>query len=230
MKTLVNHLTRMQPGYICVAGVDLDTQHHVRPVLRYGRLPTGLLRRNGGPFDMACVADLGPATSVGRAPELEDYRFEAERARYDGEVSADYFWDLLRETSSEALQRIFGTELVRRDRSCTVDARRGRASLGCLAPRGKPSLYVNHSGSIRMVFPWLNPPANLSVTDLRLYTEDHRTPRRDLVANVQERIEAGVEVIVSVGLTRLWCRPGDTAERHWLQVNNVHLEDNPLWR
>ncbi len=91
-------------------------------------------------------------------------------------------------------------------------------------------MHVDYRGTVRMVFPWLDPPANLSVTDLRLYGEDHKTPRRDLVANVQERLEAGVEVILSVGLTRSWCKPNDTAKRHWLQVNNIHLKDDPLWR
>jgi hypothetical protein len=47
---------------------------------------------------------------------------------------------------------------------------------------------------------------------------------------VQGRIEAGVEVILSVGLTRAWRKQNDTAERHWLQVNNIHLKDDPLWR
>jgi hypothetical protein len=47
---------------------------------------------------------------------------------------------------------------------------------------------------------------------------------------VQERIEAGVESILSLGLTRPWRKQGDTTERHWLQVNNIHLKDDPLWR
>jgi hypothetical protein len=33
MLILVHHLTRMQPGFICVAGLDADTERHVRPVL-----------------------------------------------------------------------------------------------------------------------------------------------------------------------------------------------------
>jgi len=33
-----------------------------------------------------------------------------------------------------------------------------------------------------------------------------------------------------LGLTRPWRKRGDTAERHWLQVNNIHLRDDPLWR
>jgi hypothetical protein len=50
------------------------------------------------------------------------------------------------------------------------------------------------------------------------------------VQSVQKRLEAGVETILSVGLTRPWQKRGDDAERHWLQLNNIHLEDNPLWR
>ncbi len=75
MQILVNHLTRMQPGYICVAGIDLETGTHVRPVLWYGRLSTSLLLKNGGPFELGCVVDLGPTVCVGRAPEHEDHRF-----------------------------------------------------------------------------------------------------------------------------------------------------------
>jgi hypothetical protein len=89
---------------------------------------------------------------------------------------------------------------------------------------------VDHRGTVRMVLECLTPSVDLSVTDLRLYERDHKTPRRDLVADVQRRIDAGVEVILSVGLTRPWRKQNDTAERHWLQVNNIHLQDDPLWR
>jgi hypothetical protein len=68
------------------------------------------------------------------------------------------------------------------------------------------------------------------VNDLRLYQRDGRTPRRDLFASVEERLKSGVEAILSVGLTRPWQKRSDTAARHWLQVNNIHLEDDPLWQ
>jgi hypothetical protein len=71
---------------------------------------------------------------------------------------------------------------------------------------------------------------DLSVNDLRLYERDGRTPRRELVASVEERLKSGVEAILSVGLTRPWQKRSDTAERHWLQVNNIHLKDDPLWQ
>ncbi len=213
----------MQPGYICVAGIDLQNRAHIRPVLEHGSLTRDLLLTGDGPFDLGCVVDLGATVPVGSAPEHEDHRFESAGAFCQGRVPDDYFWETLTDHASDTLQGIFSKDLLRREKSCTVDVGKGSASLGCLKPRGKPRVYVNDYGSIRVSFPWLSPPADLSLTDLRFYEEDHKTPRRDLVQAVDSRIEAGDETILSVGLTRAWQKPGDTEKRHWLQVNNIHL-------
>ena len=230
MQILVNHLTRMQPVYVCAAGVDVNTLRHVRPVLRYGRLATGLLKPNGGPLDVGAVVDLGPTGDAGHPPELEDRYFDPNRATWLFDDEPDGFWDLLEETARESLAEIFGPALELWDESCTVEVGEGSASLGCLRPGKQPWLYVDHRGTIRMVLDHLTPSADLAVNDLRLYEGDHRTPRRDLVASVQKRLEAGTETILSVGLTRPWRKRGDAVERHWLQVNNIHLRDDPLWR
>jgi hypothetical protein len=230
VQILVNHLTRMQPGYVCVAGVEVNTLKHVRPVLRYGRLTTDLLRCNGGPLDIASVVDLGPTSYAGHAPEMEDHYFDPARTTWLFDDDPDDYWEFLNQVAHESLPAIFGPELELWDGSCTVDVGEGHASLGCLVPEKQPWLYVDHRGTVRLVLDYLMPSADLSVTDLRLYERDYRTPRRDLVANVQNRLDAGVEVILSVGLTRPWRKQGDTAERHWLQINNIHLEDDPLWR
>ncbi|MDP9454738.1 MAG: hypothetical protein CYG60_14880 [Actinobacteria bacterium] len=230
MQILVNHLTRMQPGYVCVAGVDVNTLRHVRPVLRYGRLTTALLRPNGGPLDIGSVVDLGPTEDASRPPELEDRYFDPAKAAWLFDDEPDDYWDLLDETSRESLGEIFGPALELWDESCTVEVGEGRASLGCLKPEKQPWLYVDHRGTVRMILDHLTPSADLAVNDLRLYESDGKTPRRNLVADVQRRLEADVETILSVGLTRPWRKRGDTAERHWLQINNIHLKDNPLWR
>jgi len=39
-------------------------------------------------------------------------------------------------------------------------------------------------------------------------------------------MQRGTPVILSIGLTRSWQKPGDTKEWHWLQVNNIHLKDS----
>ena len=49
MRIVVNHLTRMQKGFMCVAGIDLDTRLHVRPVLDR-QMPIDLLSVHGGPL------------------------------------------------------------------------------------------------------------------------------------------------------------------------------------
>jgi hypothetical protein len=230
VRILVNHLTRMQPGYFCVAGVEVNTPRHIRPVLWRGRLTTDLLRPNGGPFDLGAVVDLGQTTNAGRPPELEDHRFDPSNTRWLFDDDPDDFWDALDEVARKSLAEIFGPALELWDESGTVDIGEGKASLGCLRPEEQPWLYMDHRGTVRLVLDYLIPSVDLSVNDLRLYEADHRTPRRDLVSSVQRRLKAGVEVILSVGLTRPWQKRGDTAERHWLQINNIHLEDDPLWQ
>jgi len=220
----------MQPGYVCVAGVDVHTLKHVRPVLRYGRLTTDLLKPNGGPLDIGSVVDLGPTAYAGHAPELEDHYFDPERAMWLFDDDPDDYWEFLNQVTQESLAAIFGPELELWEESCTLDVGEGRASLGCLAQEERPWLYVDHRDTVRMVLESVTPSVDLSVTDLRLYESDHKTPRKDLVADVQKRLEGGVEAILSVGLTRPWRKQGDTTERHWLQVNNIHLQDDPLWR
>jgi hypothetical protein len=181
-------------------------------------------------LDIGAVVDLGPTTYAGRAPELEDHRFDPARARWLFDDDPHDFWNLLDGVAQENLEDIFGPTLELWDESGTVDVGEGRVSLGCLKPEKQPWLYVDHRGTVRMVLDHLTPSVDLTVNDLRLYERDHKTPRRDLVQSLQRRLEAGVEIILSVGLTRPWRKRGDDAERHWLQVNNIHLRDYPLWR
>ena len=220
----------MQPGYFCAAGIDLESETHVRPVLRRGRLTTDLLSTNDGPFDLGSVLDLGSTTNVGHAPELEDRRFDPAGVRWLRDDDPHDYWEALQRVARENLEEIFGHELELWDESGTVDVGEGKASLGCLRPEEQPWLYVDHRGTVRLVLDYLMPSVDLSVTDLRLYERDGRTPRRDLVQSLQKSLEAGVETVLSVGLTRPWQKRGDDAERHWLQLNNIHLKDEPLWQ
>src|SRR5215208_5579194 len=137
LQILVDHLTRMQPGYFCVAGVDVNTPRHIRPVLRRGRLTIELLSTGTGPFDVGSVVDLEPATYAGRAPELEAHHFDEDLGVYR---------DALHGVARESLEEIFGSALELWDESGTVDVGEGRASLGCLKPEKQPWLYVDHRG------------------------------------------------------------------------------------
>jgi hypothetical protein len=229
MQIIVNHLTRMQPGYMCVAGIAVASKRHIRPVLR-SRLTTDLLTINGGPFDIASLVDLGQVEYGGQVPEVEDYYFNPMNTRCTGVVSPAQFWDMLRQTAQKSLVEIFGAEIRLLRPGCVVDVGKGKTSLGCLIPALPPQVYVSRYGKIRMLITDGILTADLSVTDLRLCETDHATPKEDIIRHVNRRMRAGVAVILGVGLSRPWQQSGDTLARHWLQVNNIHLEDNAVWR
>ena len=234
VRIIVNHLTRMEKGYICVAGIDKETMRHVRPVLD-GRLSTAFLARNSGPFDIACIVDLGPTTHVGRPPEMEDYGFESRKAARSGTISPDNFWKLLAQLARNRLSEIFGPELTQRGQSsCAVDVGQGHASLGCMVTTNRPTLYLksrpDRPEQIRIHLRDDEFDLDLSVTDIRFYRDDHVTPNHTIVSQVARRLERGIGVILSIGLTRPFTPSDDLPPVHWLQVNNIHLEDNPTWR
>jgi hypothetical protein len=229
VEIVVNHLTRMEPGYVCVAGLERGSGRHIRPVLRGIRLSDRMLRRNGGPFDLAARVDLGASQPAGEPPETEDQAFDPRQTRVIAAVDPDEFWRALRGVAAMHLRDLFGEDLKSQGQTYAVDIGRGSASLGCLAP-ARASLYVDGRGTLRLAVDDSRMQPTLPVTDLRFYECDFRTVRRDAVRSYAERLRRGVPVILSVGLTRPWQRPGDSVARHWLQVNNVHLEDDPAWR
>jgi len=232
MRIVVNHLTRMRPGYICVAGLDVTTGQHIRPVLGGASLGTMLLRRHGGPFDLACTVDLGRAVPVGHAPEVEDVRFERSAARRLDELAPAAFWALLERAAQPTMRAIFGPDLHLYKRGAVVPVGAGQASLGCLRVTTRPDLVLNGEGRLRLLLTGPARPLDLAVTDLRLYdyADGQYTPRTALVTQVAGRIAAGVGLILSMGLGRPFQGLDDPAPQHWLQVNNLHLEDDPVWR
>ena len=229
MEIAINHLTRMQPGYICVAGIELESGQHVRPVI-YGRLSAALLARYGGPFALGAVVALGAVHTAGSPPEVEDRRFEPKRARRLRTLDGPAFWRLVRDAAQPSLAAIFGPELRPAGRAAALPTGHGIASLGCLMPAMPPQLALDPAGKLRCTLADGALTANVSVTDLRLYEDDYTTVRRDALDRVAARLAAGVPAILSVGLTRAFQKPEGGEALHWLQVNNLHLEDEPLWQ
>jgi len=235
MRIVVNHLTRMQRGYMCVAGVDMDTGHHVRPVSAAGRLSTNLLVRNNGPFDMRVVVDLGTHTSLRRRPEVEDHVVDLSRVRTIGTLKAGKFWSLLTRIAEARLRGVFGDDLTAvGSESYAVEVGKGSASLGCVVPRGHPTLYIrrrsDRPSQIRLRFNDGDFYPDCGVTDIRLYGNDHVTPNEALVQHIARRLQSNVAVVLSVGLTRAFKSKPEFDPVHWLQVNNIHFEDEPTWQ
>ncbi|MFO7674918.1 MAG: hypothetical protein R6X12_01170 [bacterium] len=232
MRIVVDHVTRMKPGRVCAAGVDLARTRHVRPVLRWGHLRRGLVERPGAPFNVGCLAEIGEVSLRPRAPAVEDAVFHRRKARLLGVVPAPEFWTMLRGMARPSLREVFGPDLRPQGASYGVDRNRGEASLGTLRPRSASGPFVESVESRGRARPRIVIEVQdefgycrLPVTDLRLWERDQRTPKREAVADVARRIGRGVSVLLSVGLTRPMHRGVC-----WLQANNIHLEDDPVWQ
>ena len=142
MRIVVNHLTRMGGGYVCVAGLDPDRNQHVRPVLPEGPLPFDLLARYGGPFEMARLVDLGVSRPAPRPPHVEDHVIVPERVKSLGTLPPFEFWSLLNRVAQTRLTDIFGADLKSLGRySRGTKQGRGLVSLGVFHPQQKPLLY-----------------------------------------------------------------------------------------
>jgi hypothetical protein len=229
MRIVVNHLTRMEAGYICVAGVDLETRRHIRPVILNRRLAVDLLKSRGGVFELGAVIDLGPTRYVGRAPEMEDHEFTPSLARHCGRLTGRQFWDLVTNHTGTSLLDMFGDLEPDGRAGYSIEEGGGKASLGCLVPAARPELYINRFGKTRLRIADPDLIAELSVTDIRLVEDDHQTPRREAVEGIQRLIESGWEVIVAVGLTRPYRKSDQSDPRHWLQANNIFVRIDPLF-
>lgn len=235
MKIVVNHLTRMQQGFMCVAGIDLETGRHVRPILQ-SQMRTQFLARHGGPFEMAAIVDLGWTKPVGHPPAVEDFLFHRGEVRRAGDMPPEEFWRLLNQTAEAKLIAIFGGDLKQRGpKSYGVDCGQGEISLGCYRLPTRAHLFIRHQdnwrrGRIRIEFQVGDREFDLGVTDIRLYQSDHVTPDETVVRRTDQRLQGMDQVILSVGLSRPYHGDDDHQPIHWLQVNNLHFADDPCWR
>ena len=118
MKIVVNHLTRMQSGYFCAAGVDVQTKTHVRPMPAQGHLRGDLLAHSGGPFDMGMIMELGPTTPQPDRPHVEDHTFDLANVKAQGILAGSRFWNMVTQMAKPKLKAVFGDDLKMRGKSC----------------------------------------------------------------------------------------------------------------
>jgi hypothetical protein len=193
-----------------------------------------LLAVHGGPFALGAVVDLGPTTPVGKAPEIEDHRFEPRGARRRRTVTPADFWARLLDEARPRLAEIFGPALHARGGTAAVEAGGGLASLGCLRPTDRPEIYLrarpDRPAQVRLRLSDGALTLDVAVTDIRLYGDDHATPDAALIHWAAHRLRAAPSILISVGLSRPYSPDPESPPVHWFQVNNLHFEDDPLWR
>jgi Dual OB-containing domain len=226
MKIVINHLTRMEKGYICVAGICPSTRAHVRPVTPGKRLTSDIAHKAGGPFRIGSVVELGPTKICGVPPLIEDVEFNPANAHSIGQLKHEDFWQLLTETAGDRLRSIFGEQLENVRTNLAILPGNGTASLGCLLPARIPRLYVSVYGKVRLLLEDADGTYDLSVTDLRLHRAQDYTPDIDRIQQVQTRLVTRAPVVIALGLTKALLKPGDSQARHWLQVNNIHFAES----
>lgn len=227
MKVLITDLTRMYDGCICAAGFGVDNGRRVRPVGRK-RLPASMLTTSGGVFDIGNVVELGRTRWQGSPPEVEDVLFDPRAAKLAKRLSGDQFISALRKWLAPGLIAI-GPALVRENNSLITPRGAGRCSLVATAADGPVQIVVrtvrNARGEqekrIRFV---RSDGVDLSVTDVRLYQPDMLTPDDERVSWLQERLAESPHVILCFGLGRAY------NDRHYLQLNNLHLANAAGWR
>lgn len=134
---------------------------------------------------------------------------------------------LLDQIAAPNLLAAFGPALKRHDWKYAIDVGRGRASLAVIRSVTMPILEIDRKFQEKLQLRWEDPDplTYLSVTDVRFYEDDHKTIREDNVDEVNERLARGVGCFLMLGVARPWRKPGDTRERHWLQLNGLVLDD-----
>jgi hypothetical protein len=219
-RVVITHLTRMQPGYVCIAGIDPATGEHIRPVVSGRRILREEIAFDGNEISVGTELDLGETAPAPTPPEVEDHTFDPLRARRVRDWSAAELREFLRAYAVGSLREIFGPDLEADGATASLAVGVGRASLGCLAPSVLPTLMVDGYNKVKLSLFDEGRQLSVTVADLGLYERDQRTPDLPRVRAAQSAIAAGAELFLSVGLSRPWAKGGGP-RRHWLQINNV---------
>lgn len=227
LRIVVTHLTRMRTG-VCLAGLDGE-HRHVRPVLSFGAIPATILQPSG-PVALGALIDLGITVPKHTNPEVEDRVFSPEQAAAIIRLTPQRFTLRLERVAQCSLESIFGSAFrMLGPHSCGTEQGTGNASLGCLQPNICRNLAAfpgtaSEPPKIRVQVSDGHFTCRPSVTDVRLYEKDLKTPRMPVVQRVAQRLLDEPHVLLSVGLSRKFM------DKHWFQVNNIFFPNDPYWK
>jgi len=237
MRVLITHLTRMSYPRVCVAGLDEDGRY-IRPVVGRHEI-LNLEAVDKGLLELGNWIDLGGHEFRPQPPEVEDCYFELANARLVGKASPKEFWFYLKRSAKKSLDAIFGEKLDVRETSLgttlALPAGVGKASLGDFLVEELDLVIRLHEykGELKLrgVFAVGGLKLSVAVTDLRFYNWSKGAFRLDTQKVQEVRKKLGeTRVILSLGLSRAKGFGNSPETWHWLQINGVHLESEPLWK
>ena len=227
MQIVVNHLTRMQPGFFCAAGIEVQSRLHVRPLID-SQLTVDLLAKNGGPFELGAVLDLGLTRFTGKLPEIEDRWFDRRFVQQTQQLSQAELYQSCAEVAHSSLCSIFTDALEPLGATMAMAEHAGVYSLGCLWVKAGRFVIVGQEDRQRLRFAFseldgCGRELVVPVTDVRLYKDDHTTIDLDTVELFSQELGRSTRTLLSVGLSRPYRKSENDIARHWLQVNNLHF-------
>jgi hypothetical protein len=226
VKLLITQVTRMSVGSVCVAGLNLESGDHARPV-RPGAKHLNLddWDRYGGPFGIGSVVELSGVARAGTAPHVEDVQFS--HAARTSTVSLPDLSRALESLAETSLGSIFGLDPqppTGESQALAVPQGQGSASLGVWSPGSVHDVRVVRE-AVRMIVACAGRLCDLQVNDASLYSCDDGewTVSKSAVAEYRARaLQSGGGPILCVGLTRAFDQYGRDVPRHYVQVNAMY--------
>ena len=136
---------------------------------------------------------------------------------------------MLRTVSVATVGEAFGPDLeCVGHRKYAVEAGRGTQSLAVVRLLSRPRLRCNRWGKLLLELDDPDTPCSLSMTDVRFYASDQKTIDDDVVTDVSNRLSAGVDAFLMLGLARAFVAKGYDRSLHFLQANGLCLVDRAV--
>lgn len=227
MQIMINHLSRLRGNKISVAGLDLaNPTRHVRPMLNDLDSILETYSGNESVFSLGAIVNLTGISSTKAAHQGEDHVVTYLKAKKVAQLHPIDVWRTLGDMASPTLTSIFGESVQMQSQRFVIEKFRARRGLGCLRILHTATLY---KGYRQARLRWVSDGRVIDcpVTDARLY-DLSGAARERLIDALNDRIQQGESLIVTVGLSRGFRRPGGRREYHWIQINNIFLELDPL--
>ncbi len=227
MQIMINHVSRLRGNKIAVAGLDLaNPGRHVRPMLNDFDALLESKTNGSSVFSLGAIVNLTGTSASKASHHGDEHVITYVRAKKVAQLHPIEVWRTLGDIARPTLRSIFGDDVQLLSHRYVIERFRARSGFGCLRIMHTATLYKGYRyARLR----WLSDGriVDCPVTDARLYDRSGAV-RDHLIAHLNERIKHGEALIVTVGLSRGFRRPGGRRELHWIQINNLYLETDPL--